>query len=59
MKSLGLYRQLETLYRLKALVDEINREEWIAESKKWRERAKLEIESYLRARHMARETTLH
>ena len=46
MKSLGLYRQMESLYRLRALVDEINREQWIAESRKWRERAELGIESY-------------
>ena len=50
MKSLGLYRQMEDIYRLRALVDEINREQWIAESRKWRERAELEIVSYLRLR---------
>jgi len=54
MKSLGLYRQMESLYRLRALVDEINREQWIAESRKWRERAELEIESYLRLRYLVR-----
>lgn len=43
MKSLGLYRQMESVYRLRAMVDETNREEWMAESKKWRERAELEI----------------
>jgi hypothetical protein len=57
MNSLGLYRQMEDICRLRALVDEINREQWIAESKKWRERAELEIESYLRARYIVRETT--
>jgi hypothetical protein len=59
MKSLGLYRQMEDLYRLRALVDEINREQWIAESRKWRERAELEIESYLRLRYIVAETTVH
>jgi hypothetical protein len=59
MKSLGLYRQMEDLYRLRALVDEINREQWIAESRKWRERAELEIESYLRLRYIVREKTVH
>ena len=44
MKSLGLYRQMEDLYRLRALVDGIDREALIAESKQWRERAELEIE---------------
>jgi hypothetical protein len=33
MKSLGLYRQMDDLYRLRALVDGINREALIAESK--------------------------
>jgi hypothetical protein len=50
---LGLYRQMEDLYRLRALVDETNREQWIAESKKWRERAELEIESHLSGRDIA------
>jgi hypothetical protein len=51
---------MEDIYRLRALVDEINREQWIAESRKWRERAELEIESYLRARYIVREaTTVH
>jgi hypothetical protein len=60
MNSLGLYRQMEDICRLRALVDEINREQWIAESRKWRERAELEIESYLRARYIVREaTTVH
>jgi hypothetical protein len=56
MKSLGLYRQMEDIYRLR---DEINREQWIAESRKWRERAELEIESYLRLRYVVRKTTVH
>jgi hypothetical protein len=59
MKSLELYRQMESLYRIKALLDQTNREEWIAESRKWRERAELEIISYLRSRHMVREPTVH
>jgi hypothetical protein len=59
MKNLGLYRQMESLYRLRALVDEINREQWIAESRKWREHAKLEIESYLRARYVVPDATVH
>ena len=51
---------MEDIYRLRALVDEINREQWIAESRKWRERAELEIESYLLARYIVREaTTVH
>jgi hypothetical protein len=54
MKSLGLYRQMEDLYRLRALVDEINRDQWIVESRKLRERAELEIESYLRAHYLVR-----
>ena len=56
MKSLGLYRQMEELYRLRALVDETNRESCIAESEK---RAELEIESYLRARYEIPGTTVH
>jgi hypothetical protein len=40
-------------------VDEINREQWIAESRKWRERAELEIKSYLRARYEFPETSVH
>jgi len=59
MKSLGLYRQMEAQYRLRALVDETNREHWIAESRKWRERAELEIKSYLRARYEFPETSVH
>jgi hypothetical protein len=60
MKSLGLYRQMESLYRLRASVDDANREQWIAESRKWRERAELEIESYLRARYVVRnKDTVH
>lgn len=59
MKSLGLYRQMEELYRLRALVDETIRESCIAESGKWRERAELEIESYLRARYEIPGTTVH
>jgi hypothetical protein len=43
MKILGLYRKMESLYRLRAMVDGTNRERWMAESKKWRERAELEI----------------
>ena len=50
MKTLGLYRQMESLYRLRASVDVTNREQWIAESRKWRERAELEIETYHRQR---------
>jgi hypothetical protein len=50
---------MESLYRLRALVDEINREQWIAESRKWRERAELEIKSYLRARYEFSETSVH
>jgi hypothetical protein len=62
MKSLGLYRQMENQYRLRATVDGVRREQWLAESRKWRERAELEIESYLRARYVVRdgaEDTLH
>jgi hypothetical protein len=51
MKSLNLYRQMESLYRLRALVDETNRESWIALSEKWRERAESEIETYLLSTH--------
>ena len=50
MKSLGLYRRMESLYRLRALVDETNRESWIVESRKWRERAEREIETHHRQR---------
>jgi hypothetical protein len=59
VKSLGLYRQMESLYRLRALVDKTNRESLIAESGKWRERTELEIESYLRARYGVPDTTVH
>jgi hypothetical protein len=59
MKSLGLYRQMESVYRLRAMVDETNRERWLAESRKWRERAELEIESYFRACNEVPETTMH
>ena len=50
---------MDDLYRLRALVDGINREALIAESKKWRERAELEIEPYLRARYGVPDTTVH
>jgi hypothetical protein len=50
MKSLGLYRRMESLYRLRALVDETNRASWITESRKWHERAEREIETYHRQR---------
>ena len=59
MKSLGLYRQMEELYRLRALVDATNRKSFNAESGKWRERAELEIESYLLARYGVPDTTVH
>jgi hypothetical protein len=41
---------MESLYRLRALVDEINGEQWNAESRTWRERAEREIETYHRQR---------
>jgi hypothetical protein len=45
---------------LRAAVDVTNREQWIAESIKWRARAELEIESYLRARYVVHEEdTVH
>jgi hypothetical protein len=50
MKSLGLYRRMESLYRRRALVDETNRASWIAESRKWRERAERKIGTYHRQR---------
>jgi CRP-like cAMP-binding protein len=50
---------MESLYRLRAEVDEANRESLIAESKKWRERAELEIASYLRVRYEIPGTTVH
>ena len=59
MKSLGLYRQMEGLYRLRALVDATNRKSFNAESGKWREHAELEIESYLLAHYGVPETTAH
>jgi hypothetical protein len=59
MKRLGLYRQMENLYRLRALVNGINREALIADSKTWREHAELEIESYLRARYGVPDATVH
>jgi hypothetical protein len=34
MKILGLYRKMESLYRLRAMMDGTNRERWMAESKK-------------------------
>jgi hypothetical protein len=45
MKSLGLQSvsTMKSVYRLRAMVDETNREQWLAESKKWRDRAELEI----------------
>ena len=45
MRTLVQYRKLEGHYRLRAAVDETNREEWIAQSNKWRERAELEIQA--------------
>jgi hypothetical protein len=48
MKILGLYRRMEELYRLRALVDETNRESWIVESREWRGRAERAIENYHR-----------
>jgi hypothetical protein len=60
MKSLGLYRQMESVYRRRAMVDETNREQWMAESKKWRERSEQEIRSHFRAcNEAAPETTEH
>jgi hypothetical protein len=50
---------MESLYRLRAAIDVTNRKSLIAESKKWRERAELEIESYLRARYGVPDTILH
>jgi len=44
---------MKSVYRLRAMVDETNREQWLAESKKWRDRAELEIKSYFRARNEA------
>ena len=58
MKSLGLYRQMELLYRPRAEVDETNRELLIAELSKWCERAELEIELCLRARYEIPGTTV-
>jgi hypothetical protein len=58
MKSLGVYRQMESLYRVRAAVDVTNRASLIAESRKWRERAELEIESYLQARYEVPDTTV-
>ncbi len=55
MKSLSLYKQMENLHRLRAGVDGVHREEWLAESRKWRERVELKIESYLRARYVVRD----
>jgi hypothetical protein len=46
MKSLEPFRHIEELNHLKELVDEADRESWIAESSKWRERAELRIQSY-------------
>jgi hypothetical protein len=40
-------------------VDVTNRASLIAESRKWRERAEWEIESYLRARYEVQDTTVH
>jgi hypothetical protein len=40
-------------------VDETNRESLIAESRKWRERAELEIESDSRASYEVPDTTVH
>jgi hypothetical protein len=59
VKHLGLYREMESLYRLRAAIDVTNRKSLIAESTNWRERAELEIESYLRARYRVPDTTLH
>jgi hypothetical protein len=50
MKTLGLYRKMESLYRLRATADGTNRERWMAESKKWRERAEREIMTHHRQR---------
>jgi hypothetical protein len=36
-----------------------NCEQWLAESRKWRERAEQEIESYFRLRYIVAETTVH
>lgn len=50
MKTLGLYRKMESQYRLRAIVDGTNRERWMAKSKKWRECAELDIKTYHRQR---------
>ncbi len=50
MKTLELYRKMESLYRVRATVDGAYRERWMAESNEWRERAEREIMTYDRQR---------
>jgi hypothetical protein len=59
MENLKLYREMESLNSLRALVDEANCGSWIAESRKWSERAELEIESYLWERYEVPETSVN
>jgi hypothetical protein len=46
MKSLEVDQHIEELNHVRGSMDEADRESWIAESSKWRERAELRIESY-------------
>jgi hypothetical protein len=59
VKNLILYRQMGSLYRLRAQLDEINRESLLEQSKKWLERAEAELESYLLATCEGHSETLH
>jgi hypothetical protein len=59
VKNLILYRQMESLYRLRAQLDEINRELLLEQSRKWLERAEAEIESYLLATYEGHSETMH
>jgi hypothetical protein len=59
VKNLILYRQMGSLYRLRAQLDEINRESLPDQSKKWLERAEAELESYILATYEGHSETLH
>ena len=45
-----------SLYRLRAQLDEINRESLLEQSKKWLDRAEAELESYILATYEVSET---
>jgi hypothetical protein len=59
MTSLELDLQIDDLNDLKELMDEADRESWIAESSQWHERAELGIHPYLWELYEIPDTTVN